>query len=65
MAQWLAQTELAKKEGQPIANQDLWQELDQQLKKYSIYWINAKGEEGEKLPGLREAAKLASTARRD
>ncbi len=52
-----------KKEGQPIANQDLWQELDQVLQQHAIYWINAKGEEGEKLPGLREAAQLAITAR--
>lgn len=52
-----------KKEGQPIANQDLWQELDRLLGQYSAHWINAKGDEGEQLPGLREAGQLALQAR--
>ncbi|MCL4868472.1 MAG: ribonuclease HI [Anaerolineae bacterium] len=51
-----------KKDGQPIANHDLWQQLDQLLASRSIYWINAKGEEGKQLIGLQEAGKLAVQA---
>ncbi len=54
-----------KKDGQPIANQDLWQELDRLLKQYSVYWINAKGDESKQLPGLREAGQLALRASQD
>jgi ribonuclease HI len=48
-----------KKDGQPIANADLWQALDQLNKNYKIRWINAKGQDN---PALSEAAKLATTA---
>lgn len=48
-----------KKGGQPIANADLWQALDQLMSAYRVRWINAKN-----LPaaGLDEAAKLAQSA---
>ncbi|GAB4271202.1 MAG: hypothetical protein Kow0080_16370 [Candidatus Promineifilaceae bacterium] len=48
-----------KKEGQPVANADLWQALDQLLMQYQVRWINAKGTD---LPGMREAGKLAAQA---
>lgn len=31
-----------KKEGEPVANADLWQALDHLLKQYQVRWINAK-----------------------
>ncbi len=50
-----------KKDGQPIANADLWQALDQLSANYAIRWVNAK-----KLPepsrALAEAAQLAANA---
>ncbi len=48
-----------KKDGQPVANADLWQALDQISKNYAIRWVNAKGQD---TPALAEAAKLAATA---
>jgi ribonuclease HI len=48
-----------KKDGQPVANADLWQALDQLSKNYAIRWLNAKGQD---TPALAEAAKLAATA---
>jgi ribonuclease HI len=48
-----------KKDGQPVANADLWQALDQLAQAYAIRWLNAKGQA---LPALAEAAKLASEA---
>lgn len=48
-----------KKEGQPVANADLWQALDQLDNNYAIRWINAKGQS---LQGLDEAGKLAVEA---
>ncbi len=48
-----------KKEGQPVANADLWQALDQLLTQYQVRWINAKGTD---LPGMNEAGKLAAKA---
>ncbi len=32
-----------KKEGQPVANADLWQTLDRLIPHYKIFWVNAKG----------------------
>jgi ribonuclease HI len=48
-----------KKDGQPVANADLWQALDQLSKNYAIRWLNAKGQDS---PALAEAGKLAATA---
>lgn len=50
-----------KKDGQPIANDDLWQLLDQRLRQYQIHWVSAKGV-GEMPAGLLEAAQLAQAA---
>ncbi|MCB8951427.1 MAG: ribonuclease HI [Ardenticatenales bacterium] len=50
-----------KKDGQPIANADLWQALDQRSRDYHIHWVNAKG--AEEMPeGLQEASRLAQGA---
>ena len=46
-----------KKDGQPIANQELWQRLDNKMNAYDIEWVNAKGKTDE--PGLKEAGQLA------
>lgn len=58
--------EWRKKDGQPIANADLWQQLDQLLGQYKVHWINAKGKDtavaGEQHRALTEAGLLASTA---
>jgi ribonuclease HI len=48
-----------KKGGQPIANADLWQALDQLMGAYRVRWINAKNLQA---AGLDEAAKLAQSA---
>lgn len=50
-----------KRDGQPVANGDLWQALDQLTKQYSIKWVNAKGQEKE-LQGLAEANAIAVAA---
>jgi len=50
-----------KKDGQPIANGDLWQALDQLTANYAIRWINAK-KLPEPSPALAEAAQLAVNA---
>jgi len=52
-----------KRGGQPIANADLWRELDRLLEKRPVNWVNAKGQGGEMPLGLDEAARLAAEAR--
>jgi ribonuclease HI len=49
-----------KKDGQPVANADLWQELDQLMGQYKIRWLNAKGQDN---PALTEASLVAARAR--
>lgn len=52
-----------KKEGQPLANADLWQTLDRLLQESKIQWINLKGiSDGEHLVYLNRAAQLAREA---
>lgn len=48
-----------KRDGQPIANVDLWQALDRQSEIYAIQWVNAKGQE---LDDLEAAGMLAKEA---
>jgi ribonuclease HI len=48
-----------KKDGQDVANADLWQALDQLSGKYKIRWVNAKGQD---MAALQEAAALAAEA---
>ncbi len=50
-----------KKEGQLIANADLWQQLDKAGHHYKIHWLNAKGKQDQYL-GLQEASQLAAEA---
>ncbi|MDT8305067.1 MAG: ribonuclease H [Anaerolineae bacterium] len=52
-----------KQSGQPVANADLWRELDGLARERTLQWVNAKGK-GEDMPlGLVEAARLAADAR--
>jgi len=48
-----------KKDGQPVANADLWQALDTLTKERTVRWINAKGQA---LPALERAGRLAVEA---
>jgi ribonuclease HI len=48
-----------KKDGQPVANADLWQALDQLMSAYQVRWVNAKNLQA---IGFEEAGKLAQTA---
>lgn len=52
-----------KKDGQPVANADLWQRLDQLAGQYQVHWVNAKGEQPAELArALAEAGQLAAAA---
>lgn len=51
-----------KRSGQPIANEDLWRELDRLMDEYTVQWISAKGDSHNDLRGLEEASKLANEA---
>lgn len=55
------QRQWRKKDGQPVANADLWRALLGLEKRYQIEWVNAKGQQ---LAGLDEAARLAGEAMR-
>lgn len=48
-----------KKDGQPVANADLWLQLAQSSGSYEIIWVNAKGQ---RLDGLELAGRLAAMA---
>lgn len=48
-----------KRDGQTVANDDLWQALDRLAEEYAIQWVNAKGKE---LPDLEIAGRLAREA---
>jgi ribonuclease HI len=48
-----------KQGGQPVANADLWQALDQLLSRYAVRWVNAKGMANEH---LQVAGSLATQA---
>lgn len=50
-----------KKDGQPVANADLWQRLVNLAGQYEVVWVNAKGQH---LAGLELAGKLAVDAER-
>jgi ribonuclease HI len=54
--QWL------KRDGKPVSNRDLWQELDRLTSNYRIQWISAKGDSRKKEQGLVEASQLAAEA---
>ena len=54
------QREWKKRDGQAVANADLWQALDRLSKEYAIMWVNAKGQE---IQDLETAGRLAREAR--
>jgi ribonuclease HI len=45
-----------KRDGQPVANADLWQKLLDLAERYQVQWVNAKGQRFE---GLERAGKVA------
>jgi ribonuclease HI len=51
-----------KRDGKPISNIDLWQELNQLMGEREIWWSDAKGPAKKGDPGLEEAAQLAKLA---
>ena len=53
------QRDWRKRDGQEIANADLWQSLERLMEEYAIQWVNAKGQE---LEPLQDAGKLARDA---
>ncbi|MEZ4516976.1 MAG: ribonuclease H [Chloroflexota bacterium] len=52
-----------KKDGQPVANADLWQALDNLARNYRIRWINAKGQSDEVLAAAGRLAVEAAGER--
>ncbi|HRO89499.1 MAG TPA: ribonuclease H [Promineifilum sp.] len=48
-----------KKDGQPVANADLWLALVAASARYTVEWVNAKGQH---LEGLERAGRLLSVA---
>lgn len=48
-----------KKDGQPVANADLWQALIALSARYTVEWVNAKGQ---RLEGLERAGRMLSVA---
>lgn len=46
-----------KKDGQPVANADLWKALVDLTEQYQVEWVNAKGQ---RLEGLERAGRLLS-----
>lgn len=48
-----------KKDGQPVANVDLWRSLVELLSQHEVVWVNAKGQ---RLEGLERAGRLLSVA---
>ena len=62
--QWLPgwrKNQWQKKDGQAVANADLWQKIDQALQEHKVIWVSGKGQH---LPGLEEAGRLAGAAAR-
>lgn len=53
---WMA-SEWRKKDGQPVANADLWQSLVDLASRYRVKWVNAKGQQ---LEGFERAGRLLS-----
>ena len=48
-----------KKDGQPVANSDLWRLLDDLAGRYRVKWVNAKGQ---RLEGLERAGQALTIA---
>ena len=52
--------EWKKRDGQPVANSDLWLALDRLMQEYAIQWVNAKGQDLEELEIAGKLARAAS-----
>ena len=48
-----------KKDGQPVANSDLWRLLDDLAGRYRVKWVNVKGQKLEGLERAGQALKIA------
>jgi ribonuclease HI len=60
MTRWLQSwqaNDWKKKDGQPVANADLWRKLAKLAREYDLIWVNAKGQ---RLEGLDLAGRLAA-----
>jgi len=51
-----------KRDGKPVSNLDLWQELDRLMSIYRIKWVSSKGKNENRDQGLIEASHLAAAA---
>jgi ribonuclease HI len=51
-----------KRDGKPVSNQDLWQELDRLMSIYRVKWVSSKGKTDARVQGLIEASRLAAEA---
>lgn len=56
------QRQWTKRDGKPISNLDLWQELDRLMAGYDVHWVSGKGFPEHLAKGLEEAGKLATAA---
>ncbi len=62
MTRWVGgwrQAGWLKKDGQPVANADLWRGLVELAAKFQVEWVNAKGQ---RLEGLERAAQVMEVA---
>ena len=51
-----------KKDGRPVSNRDLWQQLERLLETHDVQWISGKGSSEQFERGLEESALLAREA---
>ncbi len=51
-----------KRDGKPVSNKDLWQELDRLMSVYRIRWVSSKGKSEDRAQALVEASRLAAEA---
>jgi ribonuclease HI len=51
-----------KRDGRPVSNLDLWQQVEALIERHSLHWISGKGEPEQFEQGLEEAAVLARQA---
>jgi len=54
------QRQWTKRDGKPISNLDLWQELDRLMAGYDVHWVSGKGFPEHLAKGQEEAGKLAT-----
>ena len=51
-----------KKDGKPVSNQDLWQELERKMVSLDVHWVSGKGGSDKFQQGLEEAFRVAKEA---